>query len=274
MYKLRWLAPLLIAPGLVPQGLAAQGVVAPFHFANAEAGASSTHGVGTRTAPSVYLGIYEDMQGVAASISGVSFRRDGGVSSTTTYLPATMVADIWISTAATAAGNPDPTFANNHGPGQAEGGFVHAGAVRRGAPVRSSEPLRVSVSLHHALRLARRWATLHRDPDLCEDQHSELPLRLDPEGERQQPDDLPARVRHGLQGFGTGREDALVPARYVQLVEWQRHADLQRIRPAGELDRVHSHRHRAGARCAPRCRSSCREPGTDHRARAFCRATC
>ena len=111
MYKLPWLSSLFLVPGLV-----AQGIVAPAHFANAEAGASSTHGIGTRTAPSVYLGIYEDMQGVAASISGVSFRRDGGVSSKTTYLPATMVVDIWVSTAATTAGSPDPTFADNHGP--------------------------------------------------------------------------------------------------------------------------------------------------------------
>ncbi len=111
MRKLHWLSPLFLVPGLF-----AQGIVAPSHFANAEAGASSTHGIGTRTAPSIYLGIYEDMQGVPATITGVSFRRDGGVSSGTTYLPATMTADVWISTAMTSAGNPDPTFANNHGP--------------------------------------------------------------------------------------------------------------------------------------------------------------
>jgi len=111
LQKLHWLSPLLLV-----SCLSAQGVVAPFHFADAEASGSSGNGIGTRTAPSVFLGIYEDMQGVSTSISGVSFRRDGAVSSATTYMPATMIADIWISTAATSAANPDPTFANNHGP--------------------------------------------------------------------------------------------------------------------------------------------------------------
>ncbi len=95
-------------------GLAAQGIVSPSTFGPAEATSWASFGIGGQSAPAAMLAIHGEMQGRPATITGVSFRREG--QNTSSYGAFTMVVNVWVSTAATPPSAPSATFAQNHGP--------------------------------------------------------------------------------------------------------------------------------------------------------------
>ncbi len=119
---------LLAAASLAPQ----QQIVSPAHFANAEAPSRRASGIGTTRSPSTLLSIHDELQGTARTIRGVALRLDGEVPGGQSGQQ-TFVVNVFASTAATTAANPDATFVNNHGPDKVQ---VTTFALAQIAPAR------------------------------------------------------------------------------------------------------------------------------------------
>jgi hypothetical protein len=92
--------------------LSAQGAVSPRHFTHAEGNSYSDAPFGTTTNPYRYLQIHGDVP--AMTISSLAVRRDV-TASAAAEAGYGIIADVFLSTAASTVAAPSPTFDSNHG---------------------------------------------------------------------------------------------------------------------------------------------------------------
>lgn len=112
---LRLLRLTLLACGAAWTALPAQSVVSPAHFQLADAPGDLEPAIAWGTYPAQQLQVHDDLVGHAFTVHGIRFRLDGRFP-WLAYPSFQIVANAWVSNAATTSTTLAPTYAGNHGP--------------------------------------------------------------------------------------------------------------------------------------------------------------